>query len=736
MKATHFAPVRVTVVAAGLALALAATGARAENKPLSADAFPAFDSYIKLSGMPASIAGNSAAFQERAHMPDSGAYGIEDLHLARDLQQDTTVEIDGRALTGAEDYLGKLKISKNEVGTFETGYKTFRTFYDGVGGFFPLSKQFLALTNQELKLDRGKFWAEAVLTVPGKPVVTVSYVNETRSGKKDSTIWGSSDFTGLPFNLAPNPVNPARKMSPSYIDVDEKHQEFELTAKHTFGNTTLQFAAVAESENNLDTRLVTNFPGEVIPWSIASLSTAAQPAAKAKVGPENWNNQQAVRQSDGIESHSTAFTGKAETVINDKFTLSVAGSYQLLHADLSGDRPLLTNTPTSAGAVPIATATFSGLTGRSRVKVATGNIALDIKPTPDLFVKVALRSEREYISGASAYSVLSASGTPAVNVAATPRQDWAKIHQDSTTPVLEARYTGIKNLSLYFTGSLRDLSGVEKNTSAYNPLTAANGTLANNNLSEDHGNFTLGANWRATNAVTVRAEVFRKHHQFDSVGFAVNTGDNYQLDSDFTGVKLTSINKFTPALSATTRYVYQSGKMQVTGYLPTYPAYDSCDAKNHTISETIDWSPNASCYVQLNGNLVLNTISTVYPRAGITPATSTVNAYSTNQVLQDADNNYATASLVAGCTLDKRTDVSLECTYYRANNGNAFAYALMMPYGMAVKETVVAVGAKHKLSDKLMLNAKLGYMDSMNDTTGGNTNFRGPVGYLSFDYAL
>jgi hypothetical protein len=43
---------------------------------------------------------------------------------------------------------------------------------------------------------------------------------------------------------------------------------------------------------------------------------------------------------------------------------------------------------------------------------------------------------------------------------------------------------------------------------------------------------------------------------------------------------------------------------------------------------------------------------------------------------------------------------------------------------------------KHLLGDRMFLNAKVGYFDSRNDTTGGNTNYHGPMAYLSIDYAL
>jgi hypothetical protein len=40
------------------------------------------------------------------------------------------------------------------------------------------------------------------------------------------------------------------------------------------------------------------------------------------------------------------------------------------------------------------------------------------------------------------------------------------------------------------------------------------------------------------------------------------------------------------------------------------------------------------------------------------------------------------------------------------------------------------------ISPKLVMNAKVGYIDSKNDTTGGYTNYRGPMAYLAFDHAF
>ncbi|SDS43784.1 hypothetical protein [Opitutus sp. GAS368] len=735
MKVTLADFIRPAGLLAGALLALAGGTVRAADK-LPSDAFPDFESYIKISGQAASITGNEAAFQTRTKQDANGGAGIEDLHFAKDVTKTTTLTLDGRALTGAEDYLGRVNLTKTDVGSVDFGYKRFRTFYDGAGGFFPTNKEFMTLPNEDLHIDRAKFWVEANLALPNAPTFKLRYTNELRDGRKDSTIWGDTDFTGLPFTVAPNPITQVRKIVPSYLQVSERHELLELSSSYKIKKTEIELTLLADRTDNDDIRYVTRFPGEVIPFSIVSLASAAQPAAKALLTPNNWNNQVAIAENDAMKTKTTGFNLATSTELTDKVTLKVNGNYELVHTEIGGGRPLITQTATATGIVPVATDNYQGLSGGTRVKNYVGNIALDLKPIPALFVKLAFRAQDEFIHGVSSYNVVAASGTPAVTLTSTPRTGWAKIHQNVRTPVLEFRYTGIKDLALYFTGSKRSLSGDENNTSSYNPLTATVGTPAVNSVSEDHGNYTLGANWRQSARLTLRGEVFHKDHKDSTVGYGTLpaiVGDYYLLDSQYTGFKLTALAKLTDQLAFTTRFISQKGRMQVTGFLPTYPAYDSLDAKNYMIAETIDWNPNAQVYVQVNGTATYQVISTIYPRAGVTPATPTVNAFDTNGVLHNSDNNYVTGSFLTGFVLNKNTDVQIQLNYYRADNGNAYLAAMTTPYGVAVRDVSYTVGVKHKLTDKLLLNAKLGYFDSQNDTTGGFTNYHGPVAYVAFD---
>ncbi len=740
MNTKIFATIRSAGLLTGSLLLCAGLPARAADKAES-DAFPTYESYIKITGQAGAITGDKAAFQNRTKQPSDGGVGIEELHLSKDVSKTTTVVFDGKALAGSEDYLAHLNVTKSEVGSIDAGYKRFRTFYDGAGGFFPLSNQWLPLTQEDLHVDRSKFWIEGKLALKDMPEVTVRYTNELRSGRKDSTIWGSSDLTGLPFTVAPNPITQTRKGTPSYLQLGERHENLELELRHKIGKTEVQFTLLGDRTKNLDTRYFTNFPGAVIPWSIAGLATAAQPAAKAAVGAANWNNQAWFAQSDGIATQTTGATFNSDTALTDKLSFHLGGTYELLHGDLTGNRPTITATPTSSGALAVSTATFTGLAGGSRIKNYVGNASLTYKASKDLSVKIGFRDQDEYVRGSSTYSVVAATvGTtvvpPTVTLATTPRLAYSKIDQQTQTPVAELRYTGIKNLSLYFTGSKRSLDGTENNSSAFNTLTAANGTIANNNVSEKHGDYSLGANWKVSPQLSLRAEAFDKGHKDGSVGFGTRVGDYYLLDSQSKGYKLTAIAKPNAVVSFTTRFIDQRSTMQVTGFLPTFPANDSLDGKNYMIGETIDWTPDKSCYVQLNANATYNVISTVYPRAGWTPATATANAWDTNKVVQNSNNNYVTGSLLAGFVVDKDTDAQVQLNYYRANNGNAFLATTTMPFGVNVQDSSVTVGLKRKFSDKWIASGKIGYFNSRNDTTGGFANYHGPVAYLTLEHAL
>jgi hypothetical protein len=58
------------------------------------------------------------------------------------------------------------------------------------------------------------------------------------------------------------------------------------------------------------------------------------------------------------------------------------------------------------------------------------------------------------------------------------------------------------------------------------------------------------------------------------------------------------------------------------------------------------------------------------------------------------------------------------------------------PHGSSFRESTVSLGLKHRFDARWIGTAKVGYFDSSNGTTGGNTRFRGPLAWLAVEHEL
>ena len=738
MNLNTFTSLRSAGLFASLALVFIAAPVQGADKPVAqADAFPLFESYVKITGLAPSVTGKDSSYARRFQAPANGSYGIEALHYAKDVSDNTNVSFDGRALTGAEDYLAAFKATKNEVGTFEMGYKRFRTFYDGIGGFFPLNNRWQALVNPELHTDRAKFWVGAKIERPNAPKFELRYTNEQRTGRKDSTIWGDTSFTGIPVYYgvgaaALNPIPAPRKLVPAYLTLNERQQNWLGAVKHTVGNTDLEFELTHNITKSNDVRAVNRYPGEL--QLFPRQSAATNPPAIYP--PETLNNQINGYDRQLSDSKVTGYVGKFETKWTDTLTVFGGLLYSKGSADIGGDRQMLQYIPTAVGTVA-AIGGFVGANGRpaysyktdkgeTNEKVFSYNLGLKFHPQADLFTTLAVKYEKTDIDGSNSVTYTSnrvdqTTGVITPVIVAAP--NIADRSEKSWIPEATFRYTGIKDLSLYGNIDYRHSPGSEYGNSTGVTVggVAAAPVVSDDNVKLNHAHYKFGASWTVNQMVSLRGEVFYKDH---TNGFydKATAGAGFVLGYQFYGTKLTAIVKPQNNLTFTTRFVRQTGKMDTT--VDSGTSMRSNDTKNYSFGETIDFSPSSQVYVQANFNAVFNTVQTAYPVSG-NPA---------NDLLRNADNNYVNGSFITGFVVDKETDASLQYTYYRADN---FKFpTTWVFYGAGVKEYTVAVVLKHKFTDRLLGEAKLGYFDSKNDTTGGNTNFKGPMFYLSFTQAL
>ncbi len=326
------------------------------------------------------VGGDPAQFM-RQHGLRKGAFGgVEDFHWEEAIGKKGLVKIDGRGLFDNHDYSIKLGVEHPDIGYVRAGYREFRTWYDGSGGYFPQNGAWLSLYHEELALDRGEAWFEAGLTLPDKPVFTVRYAHQFRNGQKDSLSWGDSNLTG---GLG------ERGIVPSFWDIDEIRDIFEADVKHTRGKTDWGLGIRYELLDSNDSRNIHRRPGE-LPPATAAPGTDREVTYREEVDLDLFNVH--------------AFT---ETRFNDKVWFTTGYSFTRLDTDLSGSR--VYGADYDAVYDPLFARRqfhdegFLNLAGGSQMNQYVMNLNLMLTPWDNFSVVPAVRVEKQDLSGSISF---------------------------------------------------------------------------------------------------------------------------------------------------------------------------------------------------------------------------------------------------------------------------------------------------------------------------------------------
>ena len=719
----------------GAALSLPVSLSVAADAPTNADAFPSYESYIKVTGQTAWISGDDASYAARQSTPTWGSFGIEDFNFSKDLSDATTLTVNGHALDGTDDYLATLKIDTTNVGSFDMGYKRFRTFYDGVGGFFPETDQLYRLVGEQLHVDRGSFWVGGKYGKPDQPVFTFSYRDDVRTGSKDSTEWGPviNPLAVVVKNALVGNAFPANTpyINPNTQILDEHHRSVDAGVTAKIGRTTETFKFTYDWVDNVDSRDYIKYPN--------SRGVIADPTVEVTDDLESR------------QSRSMRLLDQTETVINDKFALDVGLMYTHLNSTNGGTwlTPTYAATPNAVWVADTAASIYGG----STLNDYTGNIFLKYTPIKDLTADLGFRDESNEVGSNGGFTTTAlASGAKTVattNINTSYDLTYSHFIDHTETPEISLEYTGLQSLSLY--GTFDDC--IDRGTQHWvNPYAATTvtgagvttntatpiGSVFFQDANQDYEDLKVGANWNASSMFTVRAEVYRKDHQNRFVGSddIIGTGSYgglFVTGYTFTGVKLSVIFKPLPQLSFNTRYQPQYGNMSVTAGIPNGglgSEITSGKARGQMLSETINWTPVSQFYVQGNINVVYSYLETAWPVVVVSAVTNIASP------VDNADNNYITGSALCGFVVDKQTDAQIQWAFQRADNYNPQVAQGGQPYGASFEETNVTVGLKHKFSDRLIGEGKVGYLRWTDPTAGGFTNYNGPLAYVSLTYSL
>ncbi|HMF01322.1 MAG TPA: hypothetical protein VKK06_15640 [Terriglobia bacterium] len=649
--------------------------------------------------------GDKAQFEQQHWLPRDQPYGgIQDLHVEGSVGKDALFSIDGHALWDFNDYDITVQLAKPNLGYIKAGFTEFRTWYDGNGGFFPHNDVFFAPPFSEMHIDRGDVWVELGLRVPNWPEITIRYEHEFRDGQKDSTTWGDTTLTGLP-------VNPTRKIVPSFRDIDETRDIVSFEASKTFGNTDVLLGMRYEHNENEDSLNMERNAGQV----------GVVPSGQRKV-TETQNGDVDLFSGHGI----------TVTRFSDSLWFTAGYSYTTLQNDISGTRVFGTHWDSAFGE-PVPTlgefdTDFIDLAGSAQVKENLFNANLFWMPLESLTVLTGLRYTHENLDTESTFLDLEpVPNTPPFN----PTNPQGGFHfgppvlgfggrssdDNLFAERLELRYTGIKDWLFYLEGEWEeDWGHVNENQSIDGDVPLDKDTNA---LGQK---YTVGVNWYPTIRLNLSGQYFHRIASYDQDLFssAHQRLLNQDWNVDDLNVRITfrpKIPAWLGALSLVTRYDFVhtaiDGQWFVEG--ETLTEEQTGVIKQHVISEALNWNPVARFYMQVNFSYTLNQTDTPANNIDLVPNTS--------PTVVNFRNDYWTVTSGIGYIIDDKTDFYADYYFYCANDYFKNA-AVAVPYGMGATENAVSATITRQLSKRTRLTLKYGFFDYRDETSGGHNNYR------------
>ncbi|HWA87702.1 MAG TPA: hypothetical protein VG710_15845, partial [Opitutus sp.] len=640
---------------------------------------------------------DQAQYQKIAHQKDAWG-GIEGFHFGQDLSKTTSLSVDGRALAGDNDFNLELKLQKEGAWTVDFGYKAFRTWYDGNGGFFPQNDRSFQLYGNDLHIDRSDLWVAASLQLPDQLKLNFRYDFTTRKGLKDSTDWGDTTLTGG-FG--------ARAIVPTFLRIDEHRHIF--TTKLARDGEKLNWAIDGRYEKSSydNDREIHRTPGE--------------------------KTNRYVTQTDAADDDLFMVHGFVERKFTEQLSMSTAVAHYNIDTNISGSRIYgLSYDPVFD---PVYASRqyhdegFYDLSGESTMHQTLANLNVMYRPTETWTFVPALRAEKTTWGVHADYVEAAVGAAPALKMAQDEMGDDSSRSLNSITGTFEGRYTGLKNWVFNFEGEwlhshgtlAEDLVELETGVPTIGRTT---------DYAQDQSKYSATGSWYATPGLSFTGQYYYKSHANSYNDTRDNTPDasadrypGFIAEQNFETNDFNLRAAWRPigTVRLVSRYDYQASTVHTRG--TGLALVESANMVSHIISESATWNPLARWYVQLNGNVVYDQLKT--PASTLTGAAA--------GLVENADNNYVSYGVATGYVISDQTDVSADYNSYKADNYVDNSNR-SQPYGATATNDVVGLTLNHRVNAHLNFTVKYTYADYTDLTSGGLNSYRANAIYGRVQY--
>ncbi len=666
------------------------------------------ENYIEFSAGYAKQSGDRPGFQRDRQISKDGYGGIEELFVTKSLNDDTTLVLKGRALAGNNDWLLDVAITKDEVGYLKFGYKEFRVWFDGTGGFHPANGFNAKLFDEDLSLDRGNLWFEAGYVPEDKLNFVFRYDLFTRQGTKDSTSWGD---TALAINAANT-----RGLLPSFHRIDEKRHQVSATLSKKEDGARWELGVRADQGDYTNSRNETRRAGE------AGLDRK-------------------ITHKEGRDYDLFMVRGSYVNKVHEKLMVTTAVARTKIDTTISGTRIYGTDYD------PVYDPGFAtrqqrdegffDLHGRTEMKQTVGTISALYQPDENWSIVPSLRFEEiDWFSVAGFVETNFTSARLPDNTELESESDksWKNISES-----VEARYRGLKNVSLKFSAEWVQADGDLRELEVDEPGTPAQAVTIDRDTEFERRSqkYAASANWYFAPGATLAVQYYHKARQNDYrsprdstaavTAAGLPSGDRYPANianqdfaTDDFNVRLSW--RMAAKLRSITRYDYQKSTIMTQDVGGAFGRGAAMDSR--IISQTLAFNPLARWFVQGTVNHVRDELTT--------PAVNATGAAAGRVTASNV--NYWNWTLGTGYALDEGSDLYADYSLYRAFNDYFDNSATSVAFGTKARTQQLGVTWFRRFGDRTALTVRYAYAESKDSAVGTLADYEAHLVYAKVQY--
>lgn len=643
----------------------------------------------------ASIEGNEAQFLAREDVGKDVFGGLEYLRFTDDSREGYITDVEARALYNNDDYLLRLRVTKEYVGFIEFGYKSFRTWYDGTGGFDPITNSSFQFFDEQMYTDRGAFWlAGQYVTEDEKTFLNFKYTRRVREGMKGSTSWADSTLSN----------GDRKNIVPGFYTIDEERNTFEVDLDHYGEKSDINIGLLYETSKIDDSRNHRRRPGE--------------------------RADRYVKQSEDFDTDLFNGHGAVSYRMSEQLRFNFGSSYTTIDTILNGSRTI------NGEFSPVFDPNFArqnrdhgflNLDGETNMKQWVVNANAEYVPFQDFQIIPSVRLENRDTDSHADVLETNSNGTPGGD-SFTELQPFGNSYWDDISAQLDMIYRGLPNW--VFTGTVFASHG--------------EGNIAEREIDVELSEVILERD-SARNQYQSKISLGAKFYPQPGLNFALNyyhkTGDNdwdHVLDptADTGGNRLPAffedlnfetddVNfrvswRPTQQLSMVTRMDYQLSDTSMRG--GNLALITASEMKTRILSQAFTFIPNQKYLLQASYSVVSDTLDTPSNELpGVDPF-----------LVPDAKNDYWQADLTLNCMLNEKQNLMFRLFHYDSD-GYFNNSSVSQPYGFTDEQSSITITGTQKIDDFTNVSLQYGFYDLNEIAQGGLNDYQAHVVYCRWE---